>query len=312
MRLKSMRGFALATFLLGGLPLSSAQTAAMQQASQAFRAGSEAYERGDLSTARTQFSLAVRLAPGIEEGHSALGVVLCSLGDYPDAIAELNTALKLKPEDRTAEENLAQAWSQTGSGAQAITLFEKMDRGGPLRADLLVVWARDLAAIPRTTDALAIMKRAVEADPQNAVLVDQLGSLDAQAGRWPDAEAAFNKAIDLDAQLAPAHMHLAVVLSHDGQMNGAAAEFSRAAELDPHNAAVQFEWGNALAVANDDEEAIEHFLEAWNEAPRPFVWTATVANIMAKVERARQKLDEIKPGWSRRKKRKKRRTRKYV
>jgi hypothetical protein len=28
---------------------------------------------------------------------------------------------------------------------------------------------------------------------------------------------------------------------------------------------------------------------------------------MAKVERARQKLDEIKPGWSQRKKRKKRR-----
>jgi transposase len=69
--------------------------------------------------------------------------------------------------------------------------------------------------------------------------------------------------------------------------------------------------GAFISVA-ELQEAIEHFLEAWNEAPRPFVWTATVANIMAKVERARQKLDEIKPGWSRRKKRKKRRTRKYV
>jgi transposase len=53
--------------------------------------------------------------------------------------------------------------------------------------------------------------------------------------------------------------------------------------------------------------AIEQFLEGWNEAPRPFAWTATVEKIMAKVERARQKLDEIKPGWSQRKKRKKRR-----
>jgi len=55
------------------------------------------------------------------------------------------------------------------------------------------------------------------------------------------------------------------------------------------------------------QEAIEQFLAAWNEAPRPFVWTATVEKIMAKIERARQKLDEIKPGWSQRKKRKKRR-----
>jgi transposase len=54
------------------------------------------------------------------------------------------------------------------------------------------------------------------------------------------------------------------------------------------------------------QEVIKPFLQAWNEAPRPFVWTATVEKIMAKVERARQKLDEIKPGWSTRKKRKKR------
>ena len=56
------------------------------------------------------------------------------------------------------------------------------------------------------------------------------------------------------------------------------------------------------------KEAIEEFLRAWNEAPKPFVWTATVETIMAKVERARQKLEEIKPGWSVRRKRKKRRT----
>jgi len=54
------------------------------------------------------------------------------------------------------------------------------------------------------------------------------------------------------------------------------------------------------------KEAIEQFLHAWNETPRPFVWTATVEKIMVKVQRARQKLEEIKPGWSVRKKRKKR------
>jgi len=56
------------------------------------------------------------------------------------------------------------------------------------------------------------------------------------------------------------------------------------------------------------QEAIEQYLQAWNEAPRPFVWTATVEKIMAKVERARRKLEEIKPGWDQRKKRKKRRS----
>jgi transposase len=64
--------------------------------------------------------------------------------------------------------------------------------------------------------------------------------------------------------------------------------------------------GTFISVA-ELQEAIEQFLQAWNEAPRPFVWTATVEKIMAKVERARQRLEGIKPGWSQRKKRKKRR-----
>ena len=64
--------------------------------------------------------------------------------------------------------------------------------------------------------------------------------------------------------------------------------------------------GTFISVA-ELKEAIEQFLQAWNEAPRPFVWTATVEKIMVKIERARQRLEGIKPGWSKRKRRKKRR-----
>jgi transposase len=63
----------------------------------------------------------------------------------------------------------------------------------------------------------------------------------------------------------------------------------------------------AFVSVTELQAAIEQFLASWNEAPRPFVWTATVEKIMAKIERARVKLEEIKPGWSQRKKRKKRR-----
>jgi transposase len=43
-------------------------------------------------------------------------------------------------------------------------------------------------------------------------------------------------------------------------------------------------------------EAIEQFLEAWNQKPKPFIWTAKVEDIIKKIERARAKLEEIKPG----------------
>jgi transposase len=44
--------------------------------------------------------------------------------------------------------------------------------------------------------------------------------------------------------------------------------------------------------------AIEEFLAAWNEHPKPFVWTATVDSIVAKLARCRQTLEQIQPGCS--------------
>jgi transposase len=42
--------------------------------------------------------------------------------------------------------------------------------------------------------------------------------------------------------------------------------------------------------------AIEEFLAAWNETPKPFVWTATVDSIVEKLARCRQTLEQIQPG----------------
>ena len=46
----------------------------------------------------------------------------------------------------------------------------------------------------------------------------------------------------------------------------------------------------------DLQTAIANFLEAWNLKPRRFIWTAKVEDILQKLARARAKLEEIKPG----------------
>lgn len=48
----------------------------------------------------------------------------------------------------------------------------------------------------------------------------------------------------------------------------------------------------------DLKQAIDNFLEAWNAQPKPFVWTATVEEIIKKIQRARAKLEQIKPGYT--------------
>ena len=53
--------------------------------------------------------------------------------------------------------------------------------------------------------------------------------------------------------------------------------------------------GSFLSVP-DLQAAIGKFLEAWNLKPKPFIWTAKVEDILQKLERARARLEEIKPG----------------
>lgn len=52
----------------------------------------------------------------------------------------------------------------------------------------------------------------------------------------------------------------------------------------------------SFSSVEDLESTIAQFLEAWNDNPQPFVWTATVESIQAKLARCRQTLERIKPG----------------
>jgi len=52
----------------------------------------------------------------------------------------------------------------------------------------------------------------------------------------------------------------------------------------------------SFGSVEDLEKAIEEFLTAWNQKPKPFVWTATVDAIVDKRSRCRQTLEKIQPG----------------
>jgi transposase len=54
----------------------------------------------------------------------------------------------------------------------------------------------------------------------------------------------------------------------------------------------------SFASVTDLQQAIDEFMQAWNKNPKPFVWTASVGKIMEKIERARLKMEQIKPGSS--------------
>jgi transposase len=60
----------------------------------------------------------------------------------------------------------------------------------------------------------------------------------------------------------------------------------------------------SFSSVEDLQTAIAEFLAAWNEDPKPFVWTATVESIQQKLARCRQTLEQIQPGCTQPRKRK--------
>jgi protein O-GlcNAc transferase len=198
----SSKGIFAALLGLALASSASAQTAAVKEADTAFRTGYAAFSSNRLEEARADFQKVVELAPQLEEGHSALGAVLLHLHVYPAAISELKQALKMKPNDVSAQTNLAFAYAATGRDREALPLFAKL---GP-SADILAAYARSLAATGQMTSAVEKMKEAVALAP-DAAHHDALGSLYAQQQNWSSAAEEFTTALQLDPLFAVAHLH---------------------------------------------------------------------------------------------------------
>jgi protein O-GlcNAc transferase len=241
----------------------------LEQADTAFRAGYAAMARNDLATARKDFETAVRLAPQIEEGHSALGIVLYQLGELPQAIVELEKARTTKPDDTAAVTNLALAYEQSGAPDKAIPLFRQAELQSasakppatlaPLE---LAAFARALAASGKPDEAIEKMHSAVVGDDSNAELHDALGSLFAQQKQWPQAQNEFERAVELNPNLPAAHLHLGVTLESTQQVDAAVEQLRLATQLAPNDAVAHMESGRALAMANQDDAAQSAFKRA--------------------------------------------------
>jgi protein O-GlcNAc transferase len=232
----------------------------LKEADADYRSGVAALSHDDLNTARDEFEKVVRLAPSAEQGHSALGAVLVRLGRTNEGIRELEKALAIKANDRSAQLNLALALEQSGQPAKALPWFNKLDASArtekhPLPADVLAAYARSLAATHQFEAATTKMKEAVAASPQNAELCDQLGSIYAQHQDWSNAQQWFNAALQADPNFAMARLHMALTLQAE-QQPGALEEFTKAYQLGPKNALIASEFGQFLATSGNDEQAI--------------------------------------------------------
>lgn len=94
----------------------------------AYRAGSEALERGDWAAAMEELRLVVERRPWDDEAHNRLGYASRRSGDYDLALRHYYRALELNPYHRGALEYLGEAYLELGRPQEARQLLQRLEQ----------------------------------------------------------------------------------------------------------------------------------------------------------------------------------------
>jgi len=194
--------------------------------------------RGRLPDAIAQFEEALRLKPDFEEAHNNLGDAFLRIpGRSKDAIAQYEEALRLRPDFFQARYNLGNALAKTpGRLPEAAAQYEEVLR---LKPDYVAAH-NNLGDVfwkmpGRESDAILQFEEVVRLKPDFPEAHFNLGNaLSKMPGREPDAVAQYEEALRLRPDFPEAHFNMAVTLLHlPGRMDDARAHLEEVLRLRP-------------------------------------------------------------------------------
>jgi tetratricopeptide (TPR) repeat protein len=201
---------------------------------------------------RSLWASAEDACPGSARVHNNLGQALTHLpGRLPDAIAELQAALRINPDYAAAHSNLGSALAQLpGRMPDAIAEFQAALRIDPDYAEAHYNLGNALSQVPgRLPDAIAQYEAVLRLEPGDAAAHNNLGlALANSGGRWQEAVAEYEAALRADPDLVAAHNNLGNALSQlPGRLPDAIAQYEAVLRLEPGDAAAHTNLGSALS-----------------------------------------------------------------
>src|SRR5262249_16999970 len=137
-------------------------------------------------------------------------------------------------------------------GRQLYSAGGEMGKPGEVK-----IWSLD-----NSTGTIAAYQKAVDLDPKDAKVHQNLGNALRDQGDVPGPIAAYQKAIELDPNYAKAHYGLGYALCTKGDVPGSIAAYRKASELDPKDAKTHYYLGHALHDQGDLSGAIAAYRKA--------------------------------------------------
>lgn len=165
-------------------------------------------ECGRIGEAITALRNSIAADPGFQDSHLRLGIAFEAAGAVDDALRTYHRAAELKPPSE-ASYRLGNLFENLGHADRAIETFRRAAASAPGTTLGRMAMARALLLESRDAEAEKVLRRVLRTEPNNAIALDLLGNVLADAGRFGDARRYFIRAIETLPALAGSYYDVA-------------------------------------------------------------------------------------------------------
>lgn len=230
-------------------------------------------DNGHIDRAEELYRRAATLDPAHAAATYGLGRVALERRQYEVAVEQLARTLEMQPDATVIHYQLGQAYRQLGDLEAAQRHLARSGKARVAMADPLMHELTTLAlgASPhvslgtallregRVPEALDELRRAVDANPENAEAHHRLASVMVRMGDLEAALSHFREVARLRSGSAQAEADVAAVLGELGENKRALDHLLRAVELEPELEQAQFNLANTLARLGRFDEAAARY-----------------------------------------------------
>ncbi len=202
--------------------------------------------------------------PDDAEAYIDLSIAYWQTDQQDRAIATLQTAVKRGLTQRELRVKLGTCLALSGHGAQAVPILEGLAPDDPDAENALGL---AYAQVGRTADALRAFRHVLQIDPASGLALENIATVQRNAGDRAAAEASLRQAIALDPTLAGAHTALGILLVESNRQPEAIHEWTEAVTLDPGNLGALYDLTVALSASGRLAEARSYGVRFLQAAP---------------------------------------------
>jgi protein O-mannosyl-transferase len=226
-------------------------------------------QSANYQNAETLWQATIARNPGCWLAHNNLGADLLEFSDRaPEALAHLETAVRLKPDYWPARTNLGSALAKLDRPAEAIAQYEIVLRAQPGSMKAHNNLGNSLAGAGRYEEAVREFQAALRTEPNAARVHNNLGSALSNLGRLTEAIAEFETAVRLDPSYAEAQGNRGLSLLMAGRMPEAIDALRAATRMQPNSARTRSQFAFALLKVGNLPEAVAEFDAAMRLEPQ--------------------------------------------